>query len=110
MSYQHKELAQGRWKTLSFVEKMANIGSEVERTLNWKAKKNEAYANLAFERALELIDLTLESETGFGRIREVARVREGFVDYFYGDNAYASNDEVWKKYFYFFTYAARRNT
>ena len=31
MSYQHKGLAAGRWSQLSFIEKMANIGSEVER-------------------------------------------------------------------------------
>ena len=30
---QHKELAAGRWKKLSFCEQMANIGSEVERAL-----------------------------------------------------------------------------
>jgi hypothetical protein len=43
MSYQHKDLAAGRWKRLSFVEQMANIGSEVERALRWRAKKNKRF-------------------------------------------------------------------
>jgi len=37
MNIQHKELAAGRWNKLSFVEQMANVGSEVERTINWRS-------------------------------------------------------------------------
>jgi len=37
---QHKELAEGRWKDLSLCEQMANIGSEVSRTIKWKEKQN----------------------------------------------------------------------
>ena len=59
MSNQHKTLAKGRWKSLSFLEQMANIGSEVERTMNWKNKDNAEYSQLAFERALELMNLTI---------------------------------------------------
>lgn len=33
MSALHRELAAGRWYTLSLVEQMANIGSEIERTM-----------------------------------------------------------------------------
>ena len=33
MSYQHKDLAAGRWGQMSLSEQMANIGSEVERAL-----------------------------------------------------------------------------
>ncbi len=62
---QHKQLASGGWQRFSFIEQMANIGSEVERALNWRAKKNAAYAQKAFERALELIDLTLDSRLGY---------------------------------------------
>jgi hypothetical protein len=31
MSHAHPELAAGRWNSLSFLEQMANVGSEVER-------------------------------------------------------------------------------
>jgi hypothetical protein len=59
MSHQHKELAAGRWNMLSFAEQMANIGSEIERTIKWRGKGRPDMSGRAFERALELIDLTI---------------------------------------------------
>ncbi len=109
MSQQHKEFASGRWKHLSFLEQMANIGSEVERALNWKAKQNHDYSQKAFERALELIDLTLDSVTGMSRFKELARVREAMVDFFAGPNEFSSTEISWRRYFLHFTYAARRH-
>jgi hypothetical protein len=84
---------------------MANIGSEVERTIKWK-NKNKEYSDKALERALELIDLTLADPKNRSRLREVARMREVLVDYFYYNNIYGSTDELWRKYFYSFNYAA----
>jgi hypothetical protein len=109
MNYQHAELAAGRWKALTFVEQMANIGSEVERALNWRVKNNEAFSRKAFERSLELMDLTLQNTDDFPRLREVARAREAWADYFFGNNDYSSTEDSWKKYFLAFTFAARRN-
>ena len=110
MTYQHKELAAGRWKSLSFCEQMANIGSEVERALTWRAKNNVAYSQRAFERALELVDLTLETVSGFARLKEIARIRESMVDYFAGTNQFGSTDASWRQYFSHFTYAVRKNS
>lgn len=109
MSYQHKELAAGRWRQLSFLEQMANIGGEVERALNWREKQNPDYSQKAFERVLELIDLTLDSAAGMPRLKELTRVREAIVDFFAGSNQFRSNGTSWRKYFLPFTYAARRN-
>ena len=109
MSYQHKDLAAGRWNRLPFLEKMANIGSEVERALNWRAKHNAIYSEQASLRALELMDLTLDSVSGFPRLKELARLREAIVDYFFGANEFMSTEKSWKSYFSSFTYAARRN-
>ncbi len=108
MSYQHKDLAAGRWKELTLCVQMANIGSEVERALNWQVKQNPAYSRRAVERALELLDLTLDSVSGLPRLKEVARVREAVVDFFMGSNEFGSTDASWRKYFLPFTYAARR--
>ena len=109
MNYQHKELASGRWHHLTFTEQMANIGSEVERALNWQGKNNVAYSQRASERALELMDLSLDSAKGFSRLKELARLRETLVDYFFGDNQYQSSARLFKNYFSHFTYAARKN-
>jgi len=107
MKFQHKTLAAGRWKTMPFVEQMANIGSEVERALSWKARLNDLYTGQAFERALELTDLTLDNLKSFPRLKEVARLREVLVDYFMGDNLFQSTPDSFRKYFLSFTYAAR---
>lgn len=107
MNQQHTELAAGRWDKLSFLEQMAHIGSEVERALKWREKQNLDYSRKAFERALELIDLTLESVTGMARLKELARMREAVVDFFAGSNQFGSTETSWKKYFLPFTYAAR---
>ena len=71
MNYQHQQLAAGRWKELSFFEQMANIGSEVERTIQWKKKNNEDYSRRAFERTLELLDLTIADPKNKKRLKEL---------------------------------------
>ena len=107
MNYQHKNLADGKWKELSFLEQMANIGSEVERTIKWRTK-NQDYSQMAFERALELLDLTVASSKNRSRLRELLRLREVLADYFQFDNIYGSSDKNWQNYFYAFNYAARK--
>lgn len=101
----HSNLTLGKWSRFSLVEQMANIGSEVERAIKWK-DRNKEYSDKALERALELIDLTLADPKNRSRLREVARMREVLVDYFYYNNIYGSTDELWRKYFYSFNYAA----
>ncbi|MCG2809599.1 MAG: hypothetical protein L6275_04660 [Candidatus Portnoybacteria bacterium] len=107
MNYQHKELAQCRWFSMPIMEQLANIGSEVERTILWKNKNNPDYSDKAFERALELLDLTAEDVKNKFRLKEILRLREALVDYFLFDNEFSSSDELWRKYFYPFNFAAR---
>lgn len=109
MEYQHKNLTGGRWQELTFSEQMANVGSEVERAIKWRNKGNAEYGRMAFERALELLDLTLNNEKVGSRLKELARVRETLADYFAFENTYGSSDEQWQKYFYAFNFAARKN-
>ena len=61
MIYQHKNLAAGKWFEFSFFKQMANVGSEVERAIKWR-EKNKEYSQSAFERCLELLDLTIEDK------------------------------------------------
>jgi hypothetical protein len=99
MTYQHKNLASGRWKKLSFLEQMAHIGSEVERTISWKEKSNEEYSQKAFFRSLELFDLTLDANITPSQRKEVARAREIWVDFIEYDNQYKSTKKQWRNYF-----------
>ena len=110
MKYQHKELSRGKWQKLSFFEQMANIGSEVERAINWRNKNDKEYSKMAFERALELIDLTIADKKNRNRLREITRVREVLADYFICGNHYSSSDRSWKNYFYSFAFASMLNS
>jgi hypothetical protein len=107
MSYQHRELAAGRWNQFSFAEQMANVGSEIERTISWKAKGRKDYGDRAFDRAIELLDLTIADARNRKRLRELLRVREALADYFVFNNSYQSAPESWQKYFRYFLFAAR---
>lgn len=108
MTFQHRDLATGRWSRMPFPEQMANIGSEVERALNWRAR-NTDHCLRAFERALELMDLTLAGVRNPARLKELTRAREALADYFLGPNEFASTEASWRRYFSCFTYAARKN-
>jgi hypothetical protein len=107
MTTQHKDLSSGRWNNLSFAEQMANIGSEVGRAISWRNKDNQGYSQLALDRALELLDLTVSDKKNILRLREVLRTREALADYLFFDNSYHSTDAIWQSYFLAFNYAAR---
>jgi hypothetical protein len=108
MSYQHQELAAGRWDRMPLLEQMAHIGSEVERAIKWKEKKNPDYSAKACERALELLDLALDHPNNKPHLKEIARTREALVDYFLGENEFATSSESWRRYFLEFASAVRR--
>jgi hypothetical protein len=102
----HKELAAGRWFQLSLIEQLANVGTDVARVISWRNKGNLEYSQQAFERALELLDLSRADIKNRKRLKELCRVRELLVDYFLYDNQYGSSDELWHNYFFPFNYAA----
>ena len=102
----HKGLTTEQWFSKNIFEQMANIGSEVERTIKWR-EKDQKYSKMAFERCLELIDLTVADPENKNRLKEILRSREALVDYFAGENIYGSSDKLWQNYFYGFNYAAR---
>lgn len=106
MTLYHRTLTPTRWAKLSLFEQLANVGSEVERSILWKNKDNLEYSRLAFFRGLELLDLTLGTTKSGARLKELARLRETLVDYFFGSNQYRSSDRLWRDYFSAFHYAA----
>jgi len=109
MDFKYKELAGGRWFNLSFLEQMANIGSEVERAIKLRNKREFEYAKDTINRALELLYLTIEDNKNKLHLKEITRLRELLIDYFYFDNQYNSSDEFWHKYFYCFNYRLNKD-
>lgn len=103
----HKTLSSSRWNQFTFFEQMANIGSEVGRAIKWKNKGKREQSLHAFDRALELIDLTAKDPSNRKKLRELMRVREALADFLVFDNEYSSNDKAWEQYFLHFNYACR---
>lgn len=99
-----------RWKKLSFIEQMANIGAEVGRAISWRKKGKTEISKNAFYRALELIDFSIDDPKNKNSLKEILRLRELLVDHLMGDNIYRSTDEDWDKYFYPFNFAARNSS
>lgn len=104
-------LDQDRWCSMTFVEQMANIGSEVGRTGKWMMKGKPQLAMGAFYRALDLIDITIlwgrhGLQSRGAMLRELCRARELFC------GAYESSDiptmQYLDKYFGKFAIAQRR--
>ena len=103
----HRELAAGRWRQLPLVEQLANVGSEVGRMLRWRGRDDRLMAG-AFDRALELLDLTLADPRWRTRLREIARARELLCDAAAGGGEYGTTLEDLDRYFLAFAVAARR--
>ena len=102
----HRELAAGRWGQLPLVEQLANVGSEVGRMLRWRGRDDRLMAG-AFDRALELLDLTLADPRWRDRLREIARARELLCDAATGGREYGTTLEDLDRYFLAFAVAAR---
>lgn len=103
----HQNLTEERWRAFTLVEQLGNVGSEVERAIKGKEKGDEKKAQAALYRSLELFDLTLADPKNRERLREVARTREVFLDFFLGNNQYGFTPEFFQKYFLDFALAAR---
>lgn len=94
------EEAHRDWLKMPITMQMGNIGSEVSRSLKWMEKKNQARADKAIDRALELFDFTIEANRGKpARLREILKAREEFCDYFFGGNSYHTDPGQMQKYY-----------
>ncbi len=92
---------------MDFISQMANIGSEVGRTLKWKQKGNTALAKNAFIRALDLFDLTIKVGRKNGSqssrdsmLREVLMARDQFCEEYLSEdsNAIARSDRYFSQF------------
>lgn len=106
-SWQHAGQAAGAWFQRPLVDQLGNTGSEVSRAQKARDRGDREGERLAFERSLELFDLTLADPRHRGRLKEIARLREAWVDFFVGDNRYATTREQWDETFLQYAIAAR---
>jgi hypothetical protein len=91
-----------RWQKLPLIEQLANIGSEIYRVKMWQGKDEKLFEN-SIIRVIELFNLTLSDPKNKGRLKEVARAKELFLDAVYnGGKEYKTSLEDLDKYFYQF--------
>src|SRR4029077_1485336 len=84
----HASLPAGRWRTLTLMEQLGNVGSEVDRAIRAHAAAKTERFDHALERALELFDLTAtDPRWKIHQRREILRAREQFCRVFYDDTA-----------------------
>jgi hypothetical protein len=105
----HRDLAAGRWGTLTLAEQLAHVGSEVTRAIQAGRAERPERRDRAVERALELFDLTAADERWRGhRRREVLRVREEFCALVLSGEAAPGAAASLERYFLQFALLARR--
>jgi hypothetical protein len=98
-----------RWHTLTLMQQLGNVGSEVERAIRAHASGNQSRFDGALSRALELFDLTAADERWRGhRRREILRAREEFCRLFFDPSVSSGSAEGLRRYFLAFAVAARR--
>jgi hypothetical protein len=88
------------------MEQLGNVGSDVARAARWDGK-DQLRCQHAFERALELLDLTIADDRWRGRKKELTRARELLCDAMFGGHTYGSDLSSLDRYFFHFAMAAR---
>ena len=97
-----------RWQTLTLMEQLAHVGSEVERAIRAHENDNHTRFRGALDRALELFDLTATDVRWRGpRRREILRAREEFCRLFFDENVPRHSHSGLRRYFLAFATAAR---
>ncbi len=90
------------------LEQLGNLGTEVGRAARAKEVGDARRLQGAFDRALELFELTIADDRWQRpRRRELCIVRELFIDFIAGDNEFGESAASLDRYFLLFAIAAR---
>lgn len=73
---------------MTLAQQLGNIGSEVNRSIVSYSKGDKERFQSAFERTLELFDLTINDERWKNRLKEINRSRELFCAFFFNSNEF----------------------
>jgi hypothetical protein len=93
------------------MEQLGNVGSEVDRAIRARAQGRPDRSERAFDRALELFDLTAtDPRWKLHQRRQILRAREQFCRVFFDETAEPDLADYLSKYFLQFAVAARRST
>ena len=97
-----------KWRQMTLLQQLGNLLAEISRASNWEKANKQEERNVALERALELIDLTLADGRNFGRSRELGILREIIADCYVGSSHFSVGLEALKNYLLPFAVLARK--
>ncbi len=72
----HTNLTSEKWKQFSLDKQILMIANEINRAKNWIDKKDFEKVLNCYDRAFELIDLTVDSSKNRSLVNELMRFRE----------------------------------
>ena len=101
----HKNFSEEDWSKRSLEEQMSNIGSEIERALDFEKKKDKKMKLASLYRGFELLYYTIEDDKNKDSLKELCRLYEMLGEYFIGDNLFGLTEMWIRKYFRFFMLA-----
>ncbi len=80
----HKTLTPDKWQKFSLKQRELMIANELNRAKNWIEKKDLEEVKNCYERALELLDLTIATTKNGNRLKEYLRLREMMGKFYIG--------------------------
>lgn len=87
MNKWHKNLTKEKWQNFSFKQQILMTATECLRAKEWISKNDPQTAKDNFERALELLDLTISVNIGSRNLKKLLILREEMgIAYLYSDN------------------------
>ncbi len=87
-----------KWSQFSLGQQLGHVASEISRARHWGEKGDIKSRNNALERALDLIDLTIQDTRWRLRLREIVRLREVICDWLSGQKNYDVSLSVLEEY------------
>lgn len=103
----HQESTHGQWSDRSISFQLASIGAEFGRSMKEKERGISFDKSPAFDRMIELIDLTIEDPKNSTRRGELCKLRECLCDFLAGSNIWQSSAEYFDRYFMDFALEAQ---
>ncbi len=94
---EHKNLTPERWNDFPHHQRILMIANELNRAKNWLKKKDYTEVKNCYERAFELLDLTIETSKKEGELRELLRFREVLAElYIQKEPKIKENNELYQ--------------
>ncbi len=87
------------WFNMPLRLQLANVGSEVNRAIQWKNRGNEQRKESFCNKAISFLELMKQDPKNVHRKGEFDFCIEELRDYFLGENYYQTTDETLLKYY-----------